>query len=847
MAVRRGKGKIGSRNPATGGGETAAPRKRVRTPAADAAEAARLTDELKEHAEQEPTMAIEPVAGTESASPAADLVDPAVVREQTLERTTRRTVKTEPAPLPVKSKRARKSPDPEVAPPSRGVAKPRRTSRRRGSSDSAERIESAGSDITTELQSVGADIVPAVPIRVDVPATEAREPEATAPHTEPAAIREHTIDQIEPEVEARSSGPLTDWDLHLFNEGTHHKLWEKLGSHPVEGGVTFGVWAPNAQRVSVVGDFNGWDRNAHPLSARGDSGIWEGFIPGLGKGAVYKYHIVSRWNDYSVDKADPMAVLHETPPRTASVVWDLDYQWNDDEWMRARHERNATSAPMSVYEVHLGSWRRVPDDHGRTWRSMNYREIAKPLAEYVKKMNFTHIELLPIMEHPFYGSWGYQCTGFFAPTSRHGTPQDFKYLVDVLHQHGIGVILDWVPSHFPTDEHGLSYFDGTHLYEHEDPRKGFHPDWNSLIFNYDRNEVRSFLLSSALYWVGEYHADGLRVDAVASMLYLDYSRQAGEWIPNEFGGRENIDAISFLRRLNEDVYKVHPDVQVIAEESTAWPMVSRPTYVGGLGFGLKWDMGWMHDTLRYFAKDPVHRKFHHNDLTFRMMYAFTENFVLPLSHDEVVHGKGSLLGKMPGDEWQRAANLRLLFADMYANPGKKLLFMGGDIGQWREWNHDSSLDWVLLEHPLHAGINRWLEDLNKAYRDVPALHELDVSPAGFEWIDCCDTENSIVSLMRRGADAEDTVVVVMNFTPLPRHNYQIGVPQGGRWIEILNSDAPLYGGSGQGNMGGVEAAPIPLHGRRWSVNLTLPPLGAVFLRRDRDGADFAAGELAPPD
>ena len=467
---------------------------------------------------------------------------------------------------------------------------------------------------------------------------------------------------------------------------------------------------------------------------------------------------------------------------------------------------------------------------------MSYREVAHPLAEYVKKMNFTHVELLPVMEHPFGGSWGYQCTGFFAPTSRFGTPQDFKYLVDVLHQYGIGVILDWVPSHFPTDEHGLAYFDGTHLFEHADPRKGFHPDWGSLIFNYGRNEVRSFLLSSALYWIEEYHADGLRVDAVASMLYLDYSRKHGEWIPNEFGGRENIDAISFLRRLNEDVYKVHPDVQVIAEESTAWPMVSRPTYVGGLGFGMKWDMGWMHDTLRYFSKDPIHRRFHHNDLTFRMMYAFTENFVLPLSHDEVVHGKGSLIGKMPGDDWQKFANLRLLYAHMYSQPGKKLIFMGGEIAQWREWSHDRGLDFHLLDHPQHATLQRWVEDLNRTYRDTPALHELDMSSGGFEWIDCCDSDQSVVSLLRRSkSDPDDVVVIVLNFTPMPRHNYAVGVPSGGYWKEILNSDAPLYGGSGQGNMGGVDAAPIRLHGRPHSVTLTLPPLGAVFLRKgERD-------------
>ena len=619
---------------------------------------------------------------------------------------------------------------------------------------------------------------------------------------------------------------LSDWDFHLFNEGSHTRLWEKLGAHPVKGGTIFGVWAPNAESVSVVGDFNIWNPDANYLQSRGPSGLWEGFVPDVTKGAKYKFHIRSRHNNYTVNKADPFGVHHETPPNTASVVWDLDYEWNDDEWMKSRASRNKLSSPISIYEVHLGSWRRMPGDN----RSMSYREIAGPLSEYVRKMNYTHVELLPVMEHPFYGSWGYQCTGFFAPTSRYGTPQDFMYLIDVLHQNGIGVILDWVPSHFPTDEHGLSYFDGTHLFEHADPRKGFHPDWSSLIFNYGRNEVRSFLLSSALYWLGVYHADGLRVDAVASMLYLDYSRKHGEWIPNEFGGRENIDAISFLRRLNEDVYNAHPDVQVIAEESTAWPMVSRPTYVGGLGFGMKWDMGWMHDSLRYFSKDPIHRKFHHNDLTFRMMYAFTENFVLPLSHDEVVHGKGSLLGKMPGDDWQKFANLRLLFAHMYSQPAKKLVFMGGEIGQWREWNHDGSIDWHLLDYTPHAMLQRWVEDLNRTYRDLPALHEQDSTPDGFEWIDCCDTENSIVVLLRRSVSKPDEMVVVaLNFTPLPRHNYMVGVPAPGRWREVLNSDAAIYGGSGQGNMGGVDASPIRLHGRRWSVNLTLPPLGAVFL------------------
>jgi 1,4-alpha-glucan branching enzyme len=617
---------------------------------------------------------------------------------------------------------------------------------------------------------------------------------------------------------------LDEWDFHLFNEGTHLELWKKLGAHIIEGGVHFAVWAPNAIAVSVIGDFNEWDTERHPLALREESGIWEGNVPDIGKGTVYKYHIVSKFDGYRVDKADPFGVRHEMPPKTASVVWDLDYEWNDAEWMSSRAPRNAFTAPMSIYEMHLGSWRRDGVDE-----LPSYRAIAQPLADYVKKMNFTHVELMPLNEHPFYGSWGYQVTGYYAPTSRYGTPQDLKYMIDVLHQNGVAVILDWVPSHFPTDGHGLSYFDGTHLFEHADPRKGFQPDWGSLVFNYGRNEVRSFLLSNALYWLDEYHVDGLRVDAVASMLYLDYSRKEGEWVPNEFGGRENIEAIAFLRRLNEDVYKKHPDVQVIAEESTAWPMVSRPVYVGGLGFGMKWDMGWMHDTLRYFAKEPVHRRFHHNDLTFRMMYAFTENFVLPLSHDEVVHGKGSLIGKMPGDEWRRFANLRLLFAHMYAQPGKKMIFMGGELAQYREWNHDRALDWDLLDFPMHASMQRWVEDLNKAYRDIAAFHELDMDPNGFEWIDCCDTENCVVSLMRKSKSKPDEVLVAaLNYTPEPRYNYQIGFPRGGEWREVLNSDAETYGGSGQGNMGTIEAMPVPLHGRKWSATLTLPPLGAVF-------------------
>jgi 1,4-alpha-glucan branching enzyme len=622
---------------------------------------------------------------------------------------------------------------------------------------------------------------------------------------------------------------LGEQDFHLFNEGTHYRAYRKLGSHPTRAadgtaGVSFAVWAPNAARVSVMGDFNGWNRDAHPLVARGSSGIWEGFVPGLGRGDTYKYHVVSRIGGFRVDKADPYAVHHETPPRTGSKVWDLDYAWGDVEWMKARKAKNSLDAPMSIYEVHLGSWMRVPEDGNR---SLSYRELAPKLADYVGQMGFTHVELMPVMEHPFYGSWGYQITGYFAPTSRYGTPQDFMFLIDTLHQAGIGVILDWVPSHFPTDEHGLAYFDGTHLYEHADPRKGHHKDWDSYIFNYGRHEVDSFLRSNALYWLDEYHADGLRVDAVASMLYLDYSRAEGEWVPNEFGGRENLEAIALLRRFNECVFQEHDDVQTIAEESTSWPMVSRPVYVGGLGFGMKWDMGWMHDTLEYMARDPIYRKYHHNALTFRMMYAFAENFVLPLSHDEVVHGKGSLLGKMPGDDWQKRANLRLLLGYMYAQPGKKLLFMGDEFGQGVEWNHDASLEWHLLETEGHAGIQRWVRDLNRLHRDRAALHERDCVPVGFEWIDCNDSDHSLLSLIR-WSRAGDPVVVVLNFTPQPRVNYRVGVPRGGFWHEILNSDAVEYGGSGWGNLGGVEASPVGTHGRPYALTVTLPPLAAVF-------------------
>src|SRR5438132_629575 len=530
---------------------------------------------------------------------------------------------------------------------------------------------------------------------------------------------------------------LTDHDLYLFNEGTHYRLYDKLGAHVVthDGvkGTYFAVWAPNAEAVSVMGDFNGWNRDSQQLRPLGSSGIWQGFLAGLGEGEVYKYYVASRYLGYRVEKADPLAFGSEVPPKTASVVCGLDHAWTDRDWMEQRLTSNGLAAPISVYEVHLGSWMRVPEEGGR---SLSYRENALKLAGHVKKLGFTHVELMPVMEHPFYGSWGYQITGYFAPTSRSGTPQDLMYLIDVLHHYGIGVILDWVPAHFPTDQHGLGFFDGTHLYEHADPRKGFHPDWDSFIFNYGRNEVRSFLMSSAMFWLDKYHIDGLRVDAVASMLYLDYSRQQGEWIPNKYGGRENLDAIDFLRRFNQEVYKEHPDVQTIAEESTSWPMVSKPVYLGGLGFGMKWDMGWMHDTLKYFQNDPIHRNYHHNELTFRMIYAFHENFVLPLSHDEVVHGKGSLIGKMPGDEWQRFANLRLLFAYMYAQPGKKLLFMGCEFGQVREWAHDTSLEWHVLQYPVHHGVQNWVEQLNRVYREQAALHQLDSDPAGFEWIDC---------------------------------------------------------------------------------------------------------------
>lgn len=614
---------------------------------------------------------------------------------------------------------------------------------------------------------------------------------------------------------------LTDYDVWLFRQGKHFRLYEKMGAHLIDGkDAYFAVWAPNALSVSVMGDFNGWSVDAHPLMRRDDgSGIWEGFVEKIPPGSRYKFHVVSM-SGYRADKSDPFAFFSETPPGTASVLWDLRYDWGDDGWMRMRERHNSLSAPISVYEVHLGSWRRRD--------GVNFVDLGLELAQYVSNVKFTHVEFLPVMEHPHYGSWGYQTTSYFAPTSRYGTPQDFMKMVDILHQHGIGVFLDWVPSHFPTDLHGLAYFDGTHLYEYDDPRLRIHPDWNSYIFDYSKKEVISFLISSAFFWLDKYHIDGLRVDAVSSMLYRDYSRS--DWVPNIYGGKENLEAIEFLRELNKAVYAYYPDVQMIAEESTAWPLISRPTYVGGLGFGMKWNMGWMHDTLEYFSKDPIYRKYHHNHITFSFWYAFSENFMLAISHDEVVYGKKSLLSKMPGDVWQKFANLRLLLGYMYAFPGKKLLFMGCEFGQWDEWNHMKSLDWELTAYESHSGLMRLVRDLNMVYRKEPALHEKDFSNEGLEVIDFSDIEQSVISFIRKSG--EDMILVVCNFTPVPRGNYLVGVPLGGFWRELINTDAREYWGSGVGNLGGKRAHPAPFHGRPYSLELTLPPLAALYLKHE---------------
>jgi len=629
---------------------------------------------------------------------------------------------------------------------------------------------------------------------------------------------------------------LGELDIHLLVEGNHLRTFEKMGSHcvTVDGvaGVQFAVWAPNAQRVSVVGDFNGWDGRRHPMRKRVEAGVWEIFIPGLGQGTLYKYELVGPHGNLLPLKADPYGRYAEVPPRTASVVWELaDRDWQDGEWMaREQQRRNDRHAPMSIYEVHLASWRRVPEEDNR---SLSYLELADQLSDYVRDLGFTHVELLPVNEHPFSGSWGYQPVGLFAPTSRFGNPEEFRAFIERLHQNGIGVVIDWVAGHFPSDPHGLALFDGTHLYEHEDPRQGFHKDWNTLIYNYGRREVQNFLVANALYWMEEYHIDGLRVDAVASMLYLDYSRDEGEWIPNRFGGRENLEAIDFLRRMNEVVFGEHPGATTIAEESTAWPMVSRPVYLGGLGFGFKWNMGWMHDTLRYFGKEPIHRRYHHDDLTFGLLYAFQENFVLPLSHDEVVHGKGSIFGRMPGDRWQRFANLRSYYAFMWTHPGKKLLFMGSEFAQENEWNCEGSLDWHLLDDGLHKGVQSLIRDLNRLYRVEPCLHELDCEPQGFSWIDCNDRDNSVLTYLRRAKQPDDIAVVACNFTPVVRDGYRVGVPHPGYYHEVLNTDSEWYGGGNIHNGGGRQAEEIPWHGHPYSLDLTLPPLATVIFKRER--------------
>ena len=625
----------------------------------------------------------------------------------------------------------------------------------------------------------------------------------------------------------------TDFDIDLFKAGKHFRLYEKLGAHLIEvdgvKGVYFAVWAPSARTVSVVGDFNYWIQGENALQVRWDSsGIWEGFIPGIEQGATYKYKIQSNSGGIITEKADPFAFYCEKPPHTASVIWDLDYKWKDKKWMQTRKEHNDLNKPYSVYEVHLGSWKR----HGEENRFLTYLEYAEDLVKYIKETGFTHVEFMPVMEYPYDPSWGYQLVGYFAPTSRFGNPQDFMVLVDKLHQAGIGVILDWVPSHFPEDAHGLGFFDGSNLFEHPDRKKGYHPDWKSLVFNYGRNEVRSFLISNALFWLHHYHIDGLRVDAVASMLYLDYSRNEGEWEPNEFGGRENLDTISFLKDFNEAVYANYDGVQTIAEESTSFPMVSRPTFAGGLGFGMKWMMGWMHDTLEYFQKETVYRKYHQNDLTFSMTYTYTENFMLPLSHDEVVYGKKSIAGRMPGDEWQKFANLRLLYGYMFTHPGTKLLFMGSEFGQSNEWDFQNSLDWHLLQYPFHDGIKKTITKLNELYKTQPALHEKQFSPEGFEWINYSDHENAVMSFIRKGNNPKDDLIIVLNFTQVVRENYQIGIPKSGKLIEIFNSDDTDFGGSGVKTNKKLDVNINPYDGKEYSASLTLPPLGAIVFKID---------------
>jgi 1,4-alpha-glucan branching enzyme len=644
------------------------------------------------------------------------------------------------------------------------------------------------------------------------------------------------------EGELESFSLFTDFDIHLFRSGKHFKLYEKLGAHPAEfGGETgtyFAVWAPNAAAISVIGNFNYWQAGQHKLNPRWDeSGIWEGFFPGVNNGEAYKFAIHSNSGEF-LEKADPFAFFAEIPPKTASIVWQSDYQWKDDAWMTQRNAQRSAAKPYSVYEVHMGSWRRQWDDGGR---SLSYRELADQLVKYVSDTGFTHVEFLPVMEHPFFGSWGYQITGYFAPSSRYGTPEEFKYLVDAFHQAGVGVILDWVPSHFPGDAHGLFRFDGTHLYEHADPRKGYHPDWSSYIFNYGRNEIRSFLISNALYWLEHFHIDGLRVDAVASMLYLDYSRKEGEWVPNEHGGRENLEAISFLKEFNEVVYATFPDVVTIAEESTAWSGVSRPTYLGGLGFGQKWMMGWMHDTLKYFKRDSIYRKYHQNEITFSIIYAFTENFMLPLSHDEVVHGKGSLLGRMPGDDWTRFANLRALFGYMFTHPGTKLLFMGGEFGQFAEWGHDRALDWHLLDHAPHQGVRKLIQDANALYKAEPALYEYAFEDRGFEWIDYNDRDASLLIYLRKGTNEKDNLLVVCNFAPGVHTQYRVGVPQKGKWQEVFNSDDLKYGGSGVLNLHPLVTTPVKYHFKDFSIAITVAPLAVMVFKLMEEEAEFELG------